>query len=60
MRYDLYYVKHVSVWLDLRILIDTVKVVLFGLGSKAADVKPAVVAATRINEPRPATTEDAA
>ena len=27
-RYDLYYIKHMSVWLDLRILIDTVKTVL--------------------------------
>jgi exopolysaccharide biosynthesis polyprenyl glycosylphosphotransferase len=30
MRYDLYYLKHGSLWLDLRILLDTVKVVLFG------------------------------
>jgi lipopolysaccharide/colanic/teichoic acid biosynthesis glycosyltransferase len=29
MRYDLYYVKHMSLLLDLRILIDTVKIVLF-------------------------------
>lgn len=28
MRYDLYYVKHMSPWFDLRILIDTVKIVL--------------------------------
>lgn len=33
MRYDLYFIKHLSLWLDLRILIDTVKVVLFGRGS---------------------------
>jgi len=59
MRYDLYYVKHLSVWLDLRIVFDTVKVVLFGLGSRAADVQP-VTAATLINETRHATTEDAA
>jgi exopolysaccharide biosynthesis polyprenyl glycosylphosphotransferase len=59
MRYDLYYVKHLSVWLDLRILFDTVKVVVFGLGSTAADVKPAL-AAPLINETRHATTEDAA
>jgi exopolysaccharide biosynthesis polyprenyl glycosylphosphotransferase len=39
MRYDLYYVKHLSLWLDLRVLSDTVKVVLFGLGATtAADV----------------------
>jgi exopolysaccharide biosynthesis polyprenyl glycosylphosphotransferase len=33
MRYDLYFIKHLSLWLDLRILIDTVKTVLFGRGS---------------------------
>jgi exopolysaccharide biosynthesis polyprenyl glycosylphosphotransferase len=30
LRYDLYYVKHLSPWLDLRILFETVKVVLRG------------------------------
>lgn len=33
MRYDLYYIKHMSLWLDLKILLDTVKIVLFGRGS---------------------------
>jgi exopolysaccharide biosynthesis polyprenyl glycosylphosphotransferase len=33
MRYDLYYVKHLSVWLDLRILFETVKVVVLGKGA---------------------------
>jgi len=33
MRYDLYYIKHASLWLDLRILLDTVKIVLLGRGS---------------------------
>ena len=28
MRYDLYYVKHMSSWFDLRILLDTVKIVI--------------------------------
>jgi exopolysaccharide biosynthesis polyprenyl glycosylphosphotransferase len=37
MRYDLYYIKHLSPWLDLRILVDTVKLVLFGRGARAAD-----------------------
>ena len=32
IRYDLYYIKHMSIWLDLRILVDTVKIVLFGRG----------------------------
>ena len=36
MRYDLYYVKHRSLWLDLRILADTVKTVLGGRESLAA------------------------
>ncbi len=31
MRYDLYYIKNRSLWLDLRIILETVKVVLFGL-----------------------------
>jgi exopolysaccharide biosynthesis polyprenyl glycosylphosphotransferase len=33
MRYDLYYIKHLSPWLDVRILFDTVKIVLFGRGA---------------------------
>src|SRR5712692_6939430 len=33
MRYDLYFIKHLSLWLDLRILMDTVKTVLFARGS---------------------------
>lgn len=33
MRYDLYYIKHRSVWLDVRILLDTVRVVLAGGGA---------------------------
>lgn len=34
MRYDLYYVKHMSPWFDLRIIVDTVKIVLLGRGSE--------------------------
>jgi lipopolysaccharide/colanic/teichoic acid biosynthesis glycosyltransferase len=30
LRYDLYYVKHMSVMLDLRIVLETVRVILFG------------------------------
>src|SRR5207244_1102977 len=37
MRYDLYYIKHLSVWFDLRILCDTIKIVLFGRGSQSAN-----------------------
>jgi len=43
MRYDLYYIKHRSAWLDLRILFETIGVVLRGpqLAPRAAAVKPA-------------------
>ena len=37
MRYDLFYIKRLSFWLDLRILFDTVKIVFFGRGSQSAD-----------------------
>jgi lipopolysaccharide/colanic/teichoic acid biosynthesis glycosyltransferase len=30
MRYDLYYIKHMSAWLDLRILFETIRTVLAG------------------------------
>jgi exopolysaccharide biosynthesis polyprenyl glycosylphosphotransferase len=33
MRYDLYYIKHMSAWLDLRILFDTVRVLFADHGS---------------------------
>jgi len=38
MRYDLYYIKHMSAWLDLRILFRTVRSVLGGRETKAARV----------------------
>jgi len=34
LRYDLYYVKHLSLALDLSIVFDTVKVIMFGKGAK--------------------------
>ena len=34
MRHDLYYIKHMSFWLDLRILVDTAKIALFGRGAQ--------------------------
>ncbi len=37
MRYDLYYIKHRSVALDVRILLETVKVVLLGRGTVTAE-----------------------
>jgi exopolysaccharide biosynthesis polyprenyl glycosylphosphotransferase len=45
MRYDLYYIKHLSVSFDLRILFDTIKTVLFGSQSVEADRRAAVVIA---------------
>ena len=34
LRYDLYYIKHLSIFFDITIVIDTVKVILFGKGAK--------------------------
>jgi exopolysaccharide biosynthesis polyprenyl glycosylphosphotransferase len=47
MRYDLYYIKHFSWWFDLRILVDTVKTVLFGRGAQRTDAYPGAIAAER-------------
>jgi exopolysaccharide biosynthesis polyprenyl glycosylphosphotransferase len=43
LRYDLYYIKHMSPWLDLIILLQTVRVMLTGRGSGA--VTPASTSA---------------
>ena len=47
MRYDLYYIKNRSIWLDLRILLMTVATVLFGKGAsevrrRRAPLRPAM------------------
>ena len=34
LRYHLYYIKHLSIVFDLTIVLDTVKVILFGKGAK--------------------------
>ncbi|HEX8948207.1 MAG TPA: TIGR03013 family XrtA/PEP-CTERM system glycosyltransferase [Dissulfurispiraceae bacterium] len=34
LRYDLFYIKHISLFLDLLIILETVKVVLFGRGGR--------------------------
>ena len=39
IRYDFYYLKHMSVWLDVRILVGTVRKVFSRRGSAAADVR---------------------
>jgi exopolysaccharide biosynthesis polyprenyl glycosylphosphotransferase len=47
MRYDLYYIKNRSLWLDLRIMLETVATVLFGTGAsevrrRRAPLRPSV------------------
>jgi len=37
MRYDLYYIKHRSFLLDVRILLDTARVVLLGRGAESVE-----------------------
>jgi len=34
LRYDLYYIKHLSVFLDLLIILDTIRVIFFGRGGR--------------------------
>ncbi len=34
LRYDLYYIKNMNLWLDLQILLDTAKVMLLGRGAR--------------------------
>src|SRR5438094_462221 len=43
VRYDLYYLKHMSFWLDVRILVDTIKIVLLSRGSAGAPRRETVV-----------------
>jgi exopolysaccharide biosynthesis polyprenyl glycosylphosphotransferase len=38
MRYDLYFIKHLSLWIDILILVDTVKTVFFGRGATTTTV----------------------
>jgi exopolysaccharide biosynthesis polyprenyl glycosylphosphotransferase len=39
LRYDLYYIKYQSLWLDLRILFETVKTVLLGRGAGSEEAE---------------------
>lgn len=41
MRYDFYYIKHRSIWIDLRIILETLGVLLFDRRSHQA-AKPQV------------------
>jgi exopolysaccharide biosynthesis polyprenyl glycosylphosphotransferase len=43
MCYDLYYIKYFSLWLDLRILLKTIKVVILGQESRQASLEHAHV-----------------
>jgi exopolysaccharide biosynthesis polyprenyl glycosylphosphotransferase len=51
MRYDLYYIKHRSFWLDLRILFETVKVVMAGRESAQRPAAAAAPAAAPAESP---------
>ena len=53
MRYDLYYIKHLSIAFDLRILFDTVKTVLFGSESTEVDGRPVVATSGPVSSVRP-------
>ena len=52
MRYDLYYIKHLSIAFDLRILFDTVKTVLFGSQSAEVDGRPVVTTSGSVSRVR--------
>ena len=61
LRYDLYYVKHMSVALDARILLETVRVVLFGHRRQRevatlvpATPRPALTLSRGVNQGQPA------
>ncbi len=51
MRYDLYYIKNRSLWLDLWILFQTIAIVFLGHGaSKVLDQRPRTRVGTRLEE----------
>jgi exopolysaccharide biosynthesis polyprenyl glycosylphosphotransferase len=54
MRYDLYYIKHRSLWLDLRIAVATAGMVLLGRGSTGVKQSPNRQLNWRPRKPRPA------
>src|SRR5438445_10207052 len=53
MRYDLYYIKHLSLAFDLRILFDTIKTVLFGSESVEDDGGAVAATAAKVSTGRP-------
>lgn len=50
LRYDLYYIKHYSPLLDIRILFETLKIVLFGHVEKNTNKEPSSKPSGRIHE----------
>jgi lipopolysaccharide/colanic/teichoic acid biosynthesis glycosyltransferase len=50
LRYDLYYVKHMSPWLDLRVLVETFRVLVCGRG---AEETPAAEPTAPVGRARP-------
>ena len=42
MRYDLYYIKNRSLWLDIRILFETIGIMVFGQGATEVRRKPPI------------------
>ena len=51
IRYDFFYLKHRSFWLDLRILFETVRLVFSGRGVAAADARRARPQERRLDAP---------
>jgi exopolysaccharide biosynthesis polyprenyl glycosylphosphotransferase len=60
LRYDLYYIKHYSVWLDIRILFETCRIVLLGSGSGTTEAQALQQAQAPKVQARPAAGEQAA
>jgi lipopolysaccharide/colanic/teichoic acid biosynthesis glycosyltransferase len=60
MRYDLYYLKHRSPGLDLRILLHTLRVIAFGRGAVAAATTPGTEPEAGWRHPSTAEAEDVA
>jgi exopolysaccharide biosynthesis polyprenyl glycosylphosphotransferase len=50
MRYDLFYIKHLSAWFDLKIIFDSVKIVMFGRGAQTADLAADAIAPAPLPE----------
>lgn len=51
IRYDFYYLKHMSCWLDLRVLFETVRMVFTGHGSADTDARRARSQERRLDAP---------